>query len=419
MHRGERRRGRVRLQPIAKGPRAALFQKAEQVGDRRRPLVERQPDQRVVHVALVGEELGSKRDGPQIGADRLDGADRALERGAGAETVAACLRDQPHAVERLPLLLDEARREGAPERRLEIAPRIFVPANAAQHLAAIQQRLRFAAAIRRRSGEPKRRVEGGERAFVVRQVEGVDDADVAPGADLAVAMRRLREQALRRSIQIERLGGIAEPPDQRALIDEELGLLAGLHRLAGGELGVEVERPLVGAEPRVERGKIRHGHLPQPPMRGRRRQPAELAERVLIDRQRVGIASQQKVHVADVVEAGDLAIAGPGEAIEIERAMIRVQRRLVAAEVLIREADRVEVPRRVRTGAEALVQLERALRLTDGGLIVPPREGRVGGGRQGARLLGTGLVVDLGRAPRASPPPARSRSRFSAGTARP
>jgi hypothetical protein len=54
--------------------------------------------------------------------------------------------------------------------------------------------------MRRSTCELQADIECLERAIVVGEFQGVDDADVAPRADLAVAMRGAREQLLRGSI---------------------------------------------------------------------------------------------------------------------------------------------------------------------------------------------------------------------------
>ena len=88
--------------------------------------------------------------------------------------------------------------------------------------------------------------------------------------------------------------------------------------------------------------------------------------------------------VADVVQAGDLAVAVAARAIERQRPLVAGQRGVVAAQVQVREPDRVQVPGHVRPLAELLVEVERLLGLRDRRLVVAEGDGRVGDGGQGA-----------------------------------
>ena len=113
-----------------------------------------------------------------------------------ASSRAAFGLDHPtEAVERLPLLFDEAHARGAAERGLELARRFGQPPHAAKRLASVQERLHFSAPVRRLPRQRQRRVERVQRPLVVVQVQRVGDADVAPGADLAVAVLRRGRRA--------------------------------------------------------------------------------------------------------------------------------------------------------------------------------------------------------------------------------
>ena len=223
-----------------------------------------------------------------------------------------------------------------------------------------------------------------QRPLVIVQVQGVGDADVAPGADLAVAVLPAGEERLRLPIGLHRLDRIAETPEEPTLIDQQLRFFARLHRLAGSELRVQVERALVGAEPLMEHGQVRDRHLSQARARALGRPRVDVRHRVLIQPERVRIPAAHVMHVADVVQSRDFAVAVATRAIQLQRPLIAGERVVVAAQVEVGEADRVEVPRRVRLPTEPLMDVERLLRLLNRRLVLAQRERRVGRCRERA-----------------------------------
>ena len=137
------------LQPVLPGARTALLDELEDLRDRGRRFRQPDRDQRVVDFALVGEELRPEANGLQIGANRFDRGDRLLVRSPGLVPAALGLDHAAEAVERLPLLFDEADARGAVERGLKLARRFGQPPHAAKRLASVQQRLHFSSLVRR------------------------------------------------------------------------------------------------------------------------------------------------------------------------------------------------------------------------------------------------------------------------------
>ena len=366
-------------QPIAPYARAALLEQREQRRLGHRTLAQANPDERVVHVALVREEFRSERDRLQVRANRFDRRDCALERGARARQIALRFRQQAEAVERLPLFLDEARRNRRVERALQIAPRVVNPAHAPQDFAAVEQRLRLAAAVLRQPGERQGVVERVERVFVIVLVERVDDADVAPRADLAVAVGGVGEQLLRAPVELEGFHRVAETARQRAAVHQQLRLFGRLHGFTGSELAVEIERALVGAEALVQRGEVRQRHLAQPRARSLGADPIDRRDCLLIHRQRVRVSALQKVDGADIVQPLDRAVFRSRLLVERERATERRERGVVAAEILLSEADGVLIPRGLRDRSAAQVQIVGLPREAHRALVIALRDRCFGG----------------------------------------
>ena len=157
------------------------------------------------------------------------------------------------------------------------------------------------------------------------------------------------------------------------------------HRFAGRDLRIQIERALVGAEPLMQHGQVRDRHLAQAragPLGG---PPVDVRDRLLVQSERLGIAAAPVMHVADVVQAGDFAVAVATGAIQLQRPLIAGERVVVAPEIQVGEADRVEVPGRVRSLTECLMNDERLLRLLNRRLVLAQREGGVGHGRERAR----------------------------------
>lgn len=100
------------------------------------------------------------------------------------------------------------------------------------------------------------------------------------------------------------------------MIDQELRFFARLHRSARSELRIQLQRTLIGSKTLRKRGQVRQRHLPKTIAGAHAGARFDLCEGVLIHLQRDGVPAAHVMDVADVVQAGDLAVSIAARAID-------------------------------------------------------------------------------------------------------
>ena len=338
---------RLLLEPVLEGPRAAPLHEIEDLrgaGGRGT-----QVEQLVVDIALVGEEIGL--DGEvQLSAHRLDVGDRFAQAVRRRFFVSARALDEGEVVKRLPALLGGAELLRKRERRLELAPRRVHLPFPVPGLAEIEVRLHRLATVLGFLREPERLRERFLRSVEILEIEGADDTDVLEHADLAVRVLLLGEEVLRGAVGLERLHRILEAPVEDPEIAEQPPLLARGERIGrAAQLRVQIDGLLLAAEPLVEHREIGEGDPPPP--RGPRlaRGLVDLLQRVPERMERLQVPRLVVVHVADVVQFLDLALAVPTHPGERERLLEAFQGFRIRAPVEVGEPHALhsECPSRV------------------------------------------------------------------------